>query len=71
MHIRVLGAAAEFPQWNYNHLNSRKARNKDSIALYRNQSSIAVSSDKKHWFILNVSPDIRQQILKEIDINQN
>jgi len=64
VHIRVLGAAAGggFPQWNCNHPNSRKARNKDSNALYRNQSSIAISSDKKHWFILNVSPDIRQQI---------
>ena len=53
MFIRVLGAAAGggYPQWNCNHPNSRLARNKDTNAIKRTQSSIAVSLDKKKWFI--------------------
>ena len=64
MFIRVLGAAAGggYPQWNCNHPNSRLARNKDFNAIKRTQSSIAVSLDKKKWFILNASPDLRQQL---------
>ena len=64
MFIRVLGAAAGggYPQWNCNHPNSRLARNKNSNAIKRTQSSIAVSLDKKKWFILNASPDLRQQL---------
>mgnify|MGYP001327827916 CR=1 FL=1 len=64
MYIRVLGAAAGggFPQWNCNHPNSRLARNGSSVALPRTQSSIAVSLDKKKWFIFNASPDLRQQL---------
>ena len=64
MHIRVLGAAAGggYPQWNCNHPNSRKARNKDPNAIPRTQSSIALSTDKDRWFIFNASPDLRQQL---------
>ena len=64
MFIRILGAAAGggYPQWNCNHPNSRLARNKSSIAIPRTQSSIAISLDKKKWFILNASPDLRQQL---------
>ena len=64
MYIRVLGAAAGggYPQWNCNHPNSRKARNNDPNALPRTQSSIAISIDKKKWFIFNASPDLRQQL---------
>ena len=64
MFIRVLGAAAGggYPQWNCNHPNSRLARNKNSNAIKRTQSSVAVSLDKKKWFILNASPDLRQQL---------
>ena len=64
MFIRVLGAAAGggYPQWNCNHPNSRLARNKSPNAIKRTQSSIAVSLDKKKWFILNASPDLRQQL---------
>ena len=64
MFIRVLGAAAGggYPQWNCNHPNSRLARNKSEYALARTQSSIAVSADKKKWFIFNASPDLRQQL---------
>ena len=64
MFIRVLGAAAGggFPQWNCNHPNSRLARAKDPSAKPRTQSSLAVSLDKKKWFIFNASPDLRQQL---------
>ncbi|MDC0651872.1 pyrroloquinoline quinone biosynthesis protein PqqB [Alphaproteobacteria bacterium] len=64
MFIRVLGAAAGggYPQWNCNHPNSRLARKKNPFALARTQSSVAVSLDKKKWFILNASPDLRQQL---------
>ena len=64
MFIRVLGAAAGggYPQWNCNHPNSILARKKNTLAKSRTQSSIAVSLNKKHWFIFNASPDLRQQI---------
>ena len=64
MYIRVLGAAAGggFPQWNCNHPNSRLARVGSKDAKPRTQSSIAISLDKKKWFILNASPDLRQQL---------
>ncbi len=64
MFIKVLGAAAGggYPQWNCNHPNSRLARQKSPIALTRTQSSIAISIDKERWFILNASPDLRQQL---------
>ncbi len=64
MFIRVLGAAAGggYPQWNCNHPNSRLARSKNPNAKPRTQSSIAISLDRKKWFILNASPDLRQQI---------
>ena len=58
MFIRVLGAAAGggYPQWNCNHPNSRSARKKDPNAIKRTQSSIAVSLDKRKWFILLRNP---------------
>ena len=64
MFIKVLGAAAGggYPQWNCNHPNSRLARLHTKEALPRTQSSIALSSDKKKWFIFNASPDLRQQL---------
>ena len=64
MFIKVLGAAAGggYPQWNCNHPNSRLARSKTSKALPRTQSSIAISLDKYKWYILNASPDLRQQL---------
>jgi pyrroloquinoline quinone biosynthesis protein B len=64
MHIRVLGSAAGggYPQWNCNHPNSRRARDKNPHAPQRTQSSIAVSADGKRWFLCNASPDLRQQI---------
>lgn len=64
MRIHVLGSAAGggFPQWNCNHPNSRRARDKAPNARPRTQSSIAVSNDGDRWFLFNASPDLRQQI---------
>ena len=64
MHIRVLGSAAGggYPQWNCNHPNSRRARQRDPAAPQRTQSSIALSSDGQRWALFNASPDLRQQI---------
>jgi pyrroloquinoline quinone biosynthesis protein B len=64
MLIRVLGSAAGggYPQWNCNHPNSRRARERDPRAPARTQSSIAVSADGRDWVLFNASPDLRQQI---------
>lgn len=69
MRITVLGSAAGggFPQWNCNAPTSRAARlgtarEGHAAAKPRTQSSLAVSSDDKHWIVLNASPDLRQQI---------
>jgi pyrroloquinoline quinone biosynthesis protein B len=60
----VLGSAAggAFPQWNDNTAASRRARHGDPMARKRSQASIAVSANDHDWFILNASPDLRQQI---------
>jgi pyrroloquinoline quinone biosynthesis protein B len=60
----VLGAAAGggFPQWNSNAPGCRRARAGDAAARPRTQASLAVSADGEHWFLLNASPDLRQQI---------
>lgn len=64
MKIIVLGAAAGggFPQWNSNAEPCRRARHGDPCAESRTQASLAVSSDGERWFLLNASPDLRQQI---------
>jgi pyrroloquinoline quinone biosynthesis protein B len=62
--IRVLGAAAGggFPQWNANSGACRRARSGDPAAPPRTQASLAVSADGRNWFVINASPDLRQQI---------
>jgi len=58
----VLGAAAGggVPQWNCNCEICRKARTEPS--LRGTQASVAISCDDQNWFLINASPDIRQQI---------
>lgn len=60
--IVILGAAAGggFPQWNCNCEGCRASRT--DPALREGQVSVAVSADGEHWFLVNASPDIRQQI---------
>lgn len=64
MRAVVLGAAAGggFPQWNSNGPGCRRARAGDPAAPARTQASLAVSADGVSWFVLNASPDLRQQI---------
>jgi len=60
----VLGSAAGggFPQWNCGCPNCRGMRDGSIRALARTQESVAVSADGETWFLLNASPEIRQQI---------
>jgi len=64
MHILILGAAAGggFPQWNANNANCQRARDGNPNAPAQTQSSIAVSVDGAMWCLCNASPDLRQQI---------
>jgi len=60
----VLGAAAGggFPQWNSNAEACRRARAGDMGVKARTQASLAVSGDGERWFLINASPDLREQI---------
>ena len=64
MWVRVLGSAAGggYPQWNCACPPCRAVRDGSRPARPRTQSSIAVSADRRRWFLLNASPDIRAQI---------
>lgn len=61
--IVVLGTAAGggVPQWNCGCATCRAARN-GHPELQSTQASVAVSADREHWFLVNASPDLRQQI---------
>jgi pyrroloquinoline quinone biosynthesis protein B len=63
MWIRVLGSAAGggYPQWNCSCPTCRAVREGTRPARARTQSSIAVSPDRRRWFLFNASPDIRAQ----------
>jgi pyrroloquinoline quinone biosynthesis protein B len=62
LRIVVLGAAAGggVPQWNCGCAVCQAAR---SGALQSTQASIAISADGEHWFLINASPDLRQQLI--------
>lgn len=64
MRIVLLGTAAGggFPQWNCWCPTCRAARAEPHRAQARTQSSAAVSADGERWFLLNASPDVRQQL---------
>lgn len=64
MKIRVLGSGAGggFPQWNCNCHNCQRLRHGQVNGKARTQSSIAVSTDNRHWLLINASPDIRAQL---------
>jgi len=63
LRVVVLGAAAGggVPQWNCGCAICRTARH-DQPQLRSTQSSIAFSVDDAHWFLINASPDLRQQL---------
>jgi pyrroloquinoline quinone biosynthesis protein B len=62
--VRVLGSAAGggYPQWNCACPQCRAVRTGSRPCVPRSQSSIAVSADRKEWFLFNASPDIQSQI---------
>lgn len=62
--VIILGSSAGggFPQWNCNCDNCSRYWAGDPVAVARTQSSLAVSVDDENWFLLNASPDLRQQI---------
>lgn len=64
MLVRVLGSAAGggFPQWNCGCSNCSGMRQGTLRATARTQESIAISADGDSWFLINASPEIRQQI---------
>ena len=68
--ITVLGAAAGggFPQWNSNAENCRRARAFDPACPPQSQASLAISADGMDWFLVNASPDLRQQILATAEL---
>ena len=63
----VLGAGAGggFPQWNSNSEACRRARAGDPYARPATQASIGVSTDGRRWFLINASPDLREQINRQ------
>lgn len=69
--VIILGAGAGggFPQWNSAAPGCLLAR-EGKRAKPRTQASLAVSGDGKHWFLLNASPDLRQQILATPALHQ-
>jgi pyrroloquinoline quinone biosynthesis protein B len=64
LRVVVLGAAAGggVPQWNCGCPVCRAART-DHPELQSTQASIAISADGEHWFLINASPDLRQQLI--------
>lgn len=68
--VRVLGSGAGggFPQWNCACALCRRAWAGEAGVRARTQSSLAVSGDGLRWFLLNASPDLRQQVLCTPDL---
>ena len=64
MWMRVLGSAAGggFPQWNCGCPNCQGQRRGTIKAQARTQTSVALTADRRHWFLVHASPDIREQI---------
>lgn len=65
LRVVVLGAAAGggVPQWNCGCRVCQAART-DHPELQSTQASLAVSADRKHWYLINASPDLRQQLIQ-------
>src|SRR5208282_6524678 len=69
MRVKVLGSAAGggFPQWNCACTQCVGVRSGTIKARARTQTQAAISNDGSRWFLLNASPDLRQQILSSAD----
>jgi pyrroloquinoline quinone biosynthesis protein B len=64
LRVVVLGAAAGggVPQWNCGCRICQAARTSNP-ELQSTQASLAISADGDHWFLINASPDLRQQLI--------
>jgi pyrroloquinoline quinone biosynthesis protein B len=64
LRLVILGAGAGggVPQWNCGCVVCQSART-GQTDLQRTQASIALSADGDHWFLVNASPDLRQQLI--------
>src|SRR5580700_11963161 len=64
LRVVVLGAAAGggVPQWNCGCPVCLAARS-EHPELRSTQASVAISADGDHWFLINASPDLRQQLI--------
>lgn len=64
--IVLLGTAAGggFPQWNCWCPSCTVARHDPLAARPRSQSSAAISVNGQRWFLLNASPDVRDQLAR-------
>ena len=64
LRVVVLGAAAGggVPQWNCGCKICQAAR-AGHPELQSTQASLAISADGHHWFLINASPDLRQQLI--------
>jgi pyrroloquinoline quinone biosynthesis protein B len=60
----ILGSAAGggFPQWNCNCRNCQSLRAGTFQGKARTQTQVAVTQNRRHYFLLNASPDLRLQI---------
>jgi pyrroloquinoline quinone biosynthesis protein B len=64
LRVVVLGAAAGggVPQWNCGCAICQQARS-GHPELSSTQASLAISADGEHWYLINASPDLRQQLI--------
>lgn len=62
--LRILGTAAGggFPQWNCACTLCRQARSRSAAVKSRLHASVALSADRKNWYLINATPDVHQQI---------
>ena len=69
MRVKVLGSAAGggFPQWNCGCSNCSRLRRGALKGRARTQTQVALSPDTSTWFLLNASPDLRQQLVADPD----
>jgi pyrroloquinoline quinone biosynthesis protein B len=70
MRLKILGSAAGggFPQWNCSCNQCAGARAGTLQGRARTQAQAAISPDSSRWFLLNASPDLRQQILSTSEL---
>ena len=64
MQVKILGSAAggAFPQWNCACTNCRALRAGRFQGKPRSQTQVAITEDRRQWFLLGASPDLRAQI---------